>query len=354
MRSRNDQIQAVVQDENTVSERESKAETIQQDGPFRWVRTSSILEAKPSAAVATDVGEDAAAFSLEEQTSDSWQRFSAAVALVLGALYVLWVRADTGYGDDFMAALETFCGGNSHLVTLCLGIIFPIAHSGLASLRPAAEKVVGARAWRVLFALVSLPLAYSWIVYFIAHRYDGLMFWDLHASSFAHSASFILSYLSFFFLYPSTFNLLEVAAIEKPQLHLWESGVVRITRHPQMVGQVMWSVAHLAWVGSSFTALTMSMLVGHHLFSVWNGDRRLLAKHGEQFEKVRDRTSVVPFAAIIDGRQKLPPDYYKEWLRGPYALIAVATLGAYAFHPFMQAGAALVQNTGLQPGGILG
>ena len=131
------------------------------------------------------------------------------------------------------------CGGNSHLVTLCMGIIFPIAHSGLASLRPAAEPIVGERAWRVLFACVSLPLAYSWIVYFIAHRYDGLILWDLHAEPAAHAISWMISYISFFFLYPSTFNLLEVAAIDRPQLHLWETGVIRITRHPQMVGQVV-------------------------------------------------------------------------------------------------------------------
>lgn len=97
-----------------------------------------------------------------------------------------------------------------------------------------------------------------------------------------------------------------MAAIDKPQLHLWETGVIRITRHPQMVGQVMWSGAHMMWLGSSFTALTMSLLVGHHLFSVWNGDRRLEAKHGDSFEQVKERTSVVPFAAIIDGRQQAP------------------------------------------------
>ena len=32
---------------------------------------------------------------------------------------------------------------------------------------------------------------------------------------------------------------------------------------------------------------------------------------------------------------------------------AAGTLGAYAAHPYMQAGAALVKNTGLVPGGIL-
>jgi zeta-carotene isomerase len=39
-------------------------------------------------------------------------------------------------------------------------------------------------------------------------------------------------------------------------------------------------------------------------------------------------------------------------MRAPYALIAVGTLGAYLAHPFMQAGAALVTNTGLVEGGL--
>jgi len=149
------------------------------------------------------------------------------------------------------------------------------------------------------------------------------------------------------------FNLKEVAAVEVPQLHLWETGVIRITRHPQMVGQVMWSCSHLAMVGTSFNALTMALLVGHHLFACWNGDRRLMEEHSASFVQIRERTSIVPFAAILEGRQTLPRDYYKELLRAPYALIAVGTLGAYFAHPYMQAGAALVTNTGVVPGGLL-
>jgi hypothetical protein len=60
-----------------------------------------------------------------------------------------------------------------------------------------------------------------------------------------------------------------------------------------MVGQVLWSVAHLAMVGSSFTLLTMALLVSHHVFAAWHGDRRLEAAHGEKFEVVKARTSVI-------------------------------------------------------------
>mmetsp|Transcript_23811 Transcript_23811/g.48712 ORF Transcript_23811/g.48712 Transcript_23811/m.48712 type:complete len:391 (-) Transcript_23811:434-1606(-) len=303
------------------------------------------------------VGEDAAVFDWNNEEwgklgESKWLTFLAAVGSILSCVGVLWVYPATGYSDDFQALLSGVAQGNSHVVSLLYGLIFPLVHSGLAGLRPYAEPVVGARAWRVVFAFPSLCLSFSWIAFFISHAHDGVTFWDLQANPVAHALSFLVSFASFFFLYPTVFNLKEVAAVEAPKVHLWETGVIRITRHPQMVGQVMWSVAHLAMVGTSFTLLTMFLLVGHHVFSVWHGDRRLLSAHGDKFTEVARRTSVVPFAAILDGRQVLPPDYWKELVRAPYALIAVGTAGAYFAHPYMQAGAALVQNTGLAEGGV--
>lgn len=106
----------------------------------------------------------------------------------------------------------------------------------------------------------------------------------------------------------------------------------------QMVGQFIWCLAHTLWIGSSFTLTTSFGLLAHHLFGVWHGDRRLSAKYGEAFERVKERTSIIPFAAILDGRQKLPEDYYKEFLRVPYYVIVGFTLGAYFSHPLMQLG----------------
>lgn len=106
----------------------------------------------------------------------------------------------------------------------------------------------------------------------------------------------------------------------------------------QMVGQVMWCLAHTLWIGNSVALAASVGLIGHHLFGAWNGDRRLAIRYGEAFEAVKSRTSTVPFAAIIEGRQKLPKDYYKEFLRLPYLSITALTLFAYFAHPLMQAG----------------
>jgi zeta-carotene isomerase len=71
-------------------------------------------------------------------------------------------------------------------------------------------------------------------VYFMNHRYDGVQLWDVRSVLGVREIVWAMSFVSFFFLYPSTFNLLEVAAVDKPKLHMWETGIMRITRHPQV------------------------------------------------------------------------------------------------------------------------
>ncbi|MBW4576825.1 MAG: hypothetical protein KME08_16240 [Aphanothece sp. CMT-3BRIN-NPC111] len=215
-----------------------------------------------------------------------------------------------------------------------LGLLvgFAIAHSGLAALRPWGEKQIGPRLYRVLFALVSIPLAVVLIIYFFNHRYDGLQLWQVQGVPGVRSLVWILSAISFLFLYPATFNLLEIAAIQKPQVHLYETGIIRITRHPQMVGQVIWCIAHTMWIGTTFTLLTSIGLVLHHLFAVWHGDKRLLARYGEAFEAARSRTSVLPFLAILQGRQTLN---WQELIRPAYLGVAGFIWLLWWAHPFL-------------------
>ena len=224
---------------------------------------------------------------------------------------------------------------NSHFVMLGLQLVFAIAHSGGAALRPWAEKQIGPRLYRVFFALISLPLAVILIVYFINHRYDGWQLWQVQALPGVKAVVWILSAISFLFLYPATFNLLEIAAIQKPSVHLYEMGIIRITRHPQMVGQIIWCVAHTLWLGTSFTLVTSVGLVLHHLFGVWHGDRRLASRYGEAFEIVKQRTSIIPFLAVLDRRQSLK---WQEFLRPAYLGVAIFIGVLWWSHPlFIQA-----------------
>ena len=219
---------------------------------------------------------------------------------------------------------------SSHFIMLGLILLFAIAHSGLASLRIKAEQIIGARAYRVIFAIVSLPLASIMLIYFFNHRYDGVQLWQVQGVIGIEPLVWILSAISFLFLYPATFNLLEVAAIAKPQVHLYEDGIIRITRHPQMVGQLIWCFAHTLWLGTSFTFVTSIGLMLHHLFGVWHGDRRLEKRYGDAFLKVKERTSIVPFAAIIQGKQKF---YWLEFLKPAYIGVIATVLIFRWLHP---------------------
>jgi uncharacterized membrane protein len=221
---------------------------------------------------------------------------------------------------------------SSHFIMFGLLIGFAVAHSGLAALRRWGEKQIGARLYRVVFALVSLPSAVVLVIYFINHRYDGLQLWNVQGVAGIEPIVWILSAISFLFLYPATFNLLEVAAIQKPEVHLYETGIIRITRHPQMVGQVIWCVAHTLWLGTSFMVVTSLGLILHHLFAVWHGDRRLRLRYGESFESLKSRTSVIPFLAIWQKRQTLK---LSEFLRPAYLGVTGFVLIFWWAHPLL-------------------
>ena len=220
----------------------------------------------------------------------------------------------------------------SHLIMVGLLLGFAIAHSGLAALRPWAETKIGARLYRVIFALVSIPFATILIIYFFNHRYDGAQLWQVQGVPGVQTTVWILSAISFIFLYPATFNLLEIAAVQKPQVYLFETGIIRITRHPQMVGQIIWCIAHTLWLGTTFTIVTSFGLIAHHLFAVWHGDRRLSKRYGEAFEKVKARTSVIPFRAILDGRQTIK---WREYLRPAYLGVAAFVMLFWWAHPWL-------------------
>ena len=216
------------------------------------------------------------------------------------------------------------------MLGLLLGFAF--AHSGMAALRPAAEKQIGPRLYRILFAGVSLPLAVVLIIYFFNHRYEGLQLWQVQGVPGVQTLVWVLSAISFLFLYPATFNLLEIAAIQKPQVHLYETGILRVTRHPQMVGQVIWCIAHTLWLGTTFTLITSVGLVLHHLFGVWHGDRRYMCRYGDAFESVKERTSIIPFVAILQRRQTFE---WQELLRPAYLGVGIFIFLLWWSHPLL-------------------
>ena len=234
---------------------------------------------------------------------------------------------------------------HSSIVMLILLVLFAVIHSGGASLRQRAEARIGARAWRLLFAAASIPSAVVVIGWFLAHRYDGIRLWNLQGVPGMVPLVWIGTAISFLFLYPATYNLLEIPAVLKPQVRLYATGIIRISRHPQAIGQILWCLTHALWIGSSFMLVTCFGLVAHHLFAVWHGDRRLKERFGEAFDELKATTSVLPFQAVIDGRQQLD---WREFLRPAQVGIAIAVGVFWWAHRFIPTASGMVRNSALE------
>ena len=218
------------------------------------------------------------------------------------------------------------------LLILVLILIFAVIHSGGAALRSRAEAVMGPRLWRLLFVSLSLPSAVILISYFLAHRYDGIRLWNFQGNNYVFLLVWILTAISFLFLYPATYNLLEIPSVLKPKVRIYGTGIMRITRHPQAFGQIIWCLAHTLWIGTSFTFITSLGLISHHLFAIWHGDKRLEIKFGEEFYKFKDSTSIFPFVAIFDGRQQFK---IKEFFKLSQIGILIAIVVIWWSHKYI-------------------
>jgi len=80
-------------------------------------------------------------------------------------------------------------------------------------------------------------------------------------------------------------------------------GFTRITRHPMLWGFSLWALAHMAANGDVATLL----LAGSVLVTALNGmisiDRKRQQKFGEAWQRFTDKTSIIPFVAVLQGRQ---------------------------------------------------
>ena len=218
------------------------------------------------------------------------------------------------------------------VVVFILIIIFAIIHSGGAALRNKAELIIGPRLWRLVFVSLSLPSAIILIGYFLTHRYDGIRLWNLQGNSVVFYIVWVLTAISFIFLYPATYNLLEIPSVQKPKVRIYSTGIMRVTRHPQAIGQIIWCIAHSLWIGTSFTLVTSFGLICHHLFAIWHGDKRLEFKFGEDFYKFRESTSVIPFLAIIEGRQVFK---FREYFKLSQLGILIAIIIIWTSHKYI-------------------
>lgn len=106
-------------------------------------------------------------------------------------------------------------------------------------------------------------------------------------------------------------------------------GMLRVTRHPFLCGVALWAALHLLLAGTAaavafFGALLLLALIGPRSI-----DARRRRAFGARWERFAAQTSIVPFAAIAAGRNRLVVGEIGAWR---LALAAVAYLAVLLLH----------------------
>jgi uncharacterized membrane protein len=191
------------------------------------------------------------------------------------------------------------------LVVGLLWAAFAGTHIGLAARRPRAALVtrLGERGFLGVFSLVA-SLTFAALVHVYAlHRFDGAAGPALGTSApwrvvlFAAVVAGVVLAVASLGAYPGSAYAIGNPGEGGPR------GLERITRHAFFVGTALAGGAHALLATHLVGSVFFGGLAILALAGAWHQDRKLLARRGDPFAAYLAVTSVVPFAAILSGRQ---------------------------------------------------
>ena len=82
-------------------------------------------------------------------------------------------------------------------------------------------------------------------------------------------------------------------------------GIIKVTRHPFLVGVTIWSVAHILANGDLASIILFGGFLALSLIGPVQIDAKRAAKHPETWPRFLAQTSWLPCAAILQGRTKV-------------------------------------------------
>lgn len=211
-----------------------------------------------------------------------------------------------------MTSLIVACG-------LFLGI-----HLGISGtkLRGAVVRLVGEKPYLGLFALASLG-TFVWICFAYRQAYASPANVVLFGPN-QTLRDFAIPVVGFAFLLGVP-GLLMGNPTSAGQEKAAVRGMQRITRHPFLWGAAIWSGFHLAASGPLASVILFSTFLVLPLLGTLAIDRRARQRSPERWQAVAAETSNIPFAAILEGRNRFVAREIFDW-RFDVALAEIALL----------------------------
>ena len=190
---------------------------------------------------------------------------------------------------------------------------FVALHIGISAtgVRPMLVARVGEGPYRIAFSLASIVLLAVLIFGFIDMRadlFDAMNEPLWRPPEWLRWLAAALMLLAFLFVVVGVLTPGPTyAGFEAKSLALPEPahGILRITRHPFLWGVAIWALAHLLTNGERFALTLFGGLGLMALYGARSIDRKGAARDPEGWARFAAATSNVPFAAILQGRNRL-------------------------------------------------
>jgi uncharacterized membrane protein len=191
-------------------------------------------------------------------------------------------------------------------------------------IRPALIARLGRGGFQALHAALSTATLAAFIWAYAAFEANPLLY---PPPPHAGRAAVLLMPLAFFLVVARLMTRPGEAAAPLPP-----RGIYRITRHPGSMGLLIWSGLHLAATGDLKRVVLFATMAAIALFAIVKNEWVLRRSPGPEARSFRLKSSVLPLAAVANGRQRL----HAGEIGWRIPLVALIVYGAMLLaHPFL-------------------
>ena len=201
--------------------------------------------------------------------------------------------------------------------------------------RTAVIGKLGLGGFKVIYSLVSLatfiPLVY---VYFTNVGSGALLFRPVPALMWVTQVLMVIA-LIVLAQAATTPNPLTTAAEMSGDFPAEARGIQRITRHPSNLAFSLFGIAHMLSNPYAGDWIFFGGFVVFAIISSFHQDRRTLAGGRDEVARFQAETSLLPFGAIVAGKQRLA---LREYNKGALVVALLLAAVLWYFHPVVFGG----------------
>lgn len=186
---------------------------------------------------------------------------------------------------------------------LIAALVWVGIHVGLAGtrLRDVAVRALGPRGFMLGFSLLSLA-SIIWLVR--AYGAAGTTPWWV-APNWLRWGLVVLMLPALVLVVAAYTQPNPTAVGQKPAVNGEPRGIQRITRHPMMCGITLWALVHILGNGDSASTAFFGAFLATAVLGMPSIDAKLAQRDPAGWRALAERTSILPFGAILAGRNHL-------------------------------------------------